>query len=173
MGEERGKLEEQDTRMASAHLQERRELRYEVPIEVEISGLDRSGQVYHERTFTKDVSEWGCGFTASVELKVDDIVAISLVAGSHEGCANLPTSLFQVVRVVPEGEGWLVGAWKMNNEKMWGTSLEEIIARMQKSQRWPELDALPTGDPAADAGQETGGDTERGPGRDAGRDDDR
>ncbi len=66
--------------MASAHHQERREARYEVPIEVEISGLDRTGQVFRERTFTKDVSEWGCGFIVVGGIKVDDIVAVSLVA---------------------------------------------------------------------------------------------
>jgi hypothetical protein len=69
-------MQEQETPMASAHLSERREMRYEVPIEIEISGLDRKGLVFHERTLTRNVSEWGCGFTTLVELKVDDIIAL-------------------------------------------------------------------------------------------------
>jgi hypothetical protein len=137
MEEEPKKLKGQDG-MASAHLQERREVRYEVPIEVEISGLDRTGQVFRERTFTKDVSEWGCGFTSSVELKVDDIVAVSLVAPGTTEPDSPPASLFQVVRVSPKEGGWLVGAWKMNREKMWGAYLEKIAAQTQSSRKWRE-----------------------------------
>lgn len=107
MEEQPKKLEGQDA-MASAHLQERREVRYEVPIEVEISGLDRTGQVFRETTFTKDVSEWGCGFTSSVELKVDDIVAVSLVAPGTTEADSPPASLFQVVRVSPKR---VAGSW--------------------------------------------------------------
>jgi hypothetical protein len=138
MDEERKNVEELDTRMASAHLQERREARYEVPIEIEISGLDRSGRVFHERTSTRDVSEWGCGFTSSVELKVDDIVALSVVAPAVQESATPRTSLFQVVRVTPEANGWLVGAWKMNRENIWGAVLETIAKQEQASQRLHE-----------------------------------
>lgn len=140
MDEQRKNVEErdQDTQMASAHMQERREARYEVPIEVEISGLTRDGQVFHERTFTRDVSEWGCGFIASVELKVDDIIAVSVISPGAEEPATRPTSLFQVVRVTREADGWLVGAWKMNREKMWGPYLEKLPEQAPASTELPE-----------------------------------
>jgi hypothetical protein len=123
------KVEEQEPRMASAHLSERREVRYEVPIEIEISGVDGNGQVFHERTFTRDVSDWGCGFTTTAELKVDDIFVVSIVDSGEAGAAPGPKSMFQVVRVAREGAGWLIGAWKMNRENFWGAALEKASAR--------------------------------------------
>jgi hypothetical protein len=57
--------------MATAHLKERREVRYDVALEIEVSGIDQDGQAFHERTVTRDVSEWGCGFLVNTERKVD------------------------------------------------------------------------------------------------------
>jgi hypothetical protein len=119
MGRQDEQEEERDSRMATVHLHERREARYSVPIAIEVSGISREGQPFHERTFTLDVSEWGCGFKIPVELKKDDIVALRVVSTLPE-TAPLTKSLFQVVRVIPEDDGWVVGAWKMDDEKVWG-----------------------------------------------------
>jgi len=67
-----------DLLMASTHQQERRELRYEIPIAIEVSGIDRFGKVFHEDTLTTDVSEWGCGFYIPVEMKVNDIISVHM-----------------------------------------------------------------------------------------------
>jgi len=122
--------DERDSRMATVHLHERREARYSVPIAIEVSGISREGQPFHERTFTLDVSQWGCGFKIPVELKKDDIVALRVVPGSSE-TAPLTKSLFQVVRVTPEDDGWVVGAWKMDDEKVWGA---ETLASFEREQ---------------------------------------
>jgi PilZ domain len=114
-----------DTKMASAHLQERREVRYTVPIEIDVSGIDGDGEVFHERTLTRNVSQWGCGFMVSLELKPEDIVAIRVVSQDAEKSAPVRQSLFQVVRVTREENRWLVGAWKMDSGELWGIDLEK------------------------------------------------
>lgn len=125
-----------DTRLASAHLQERREARYTVPFDIEVSGIDQDGEVFHERTITRNVSEWGCGFLLSLELKPEDILAIRLVFKSADKPPRPRQSLFQVVRVTREQNGWLVGAWKMDSENIWGVEPEKI-ARAERGN--PEL----------------------------------
>jgi hypothetical protein len=126
--------DERDSRMATVHLHERREARYSVPIAIEVSGISREGQPFHERTFTLDVSQWGCGFKIPVELKKDDIVALRVVPESPETAPltkSSAKSLFQVVRVTPEDDGWVVGAWKMDDEKVWSA---ETLASFEREQ---------------------------------------
>jgi hypothetical protein len=123
---QRNKQRVPDVLMATAHLEERRETRYTVPIEIDVSGIDCGGKVFHERTFTRNVSEWGCGFLLSVELKMDDLIALRVASRAPEKRAQAGQSLFQVRHVERHDTGWLVGAWKMDSENLWGANLEEI-----------------------------------------------
>jgi hypothetical protein len=111
-----------DLRMASSHLQERREVRYPISIEIEVSGIDQDGQAFHERTVTKNVSEWGCSFLLSIELKPDDIVALRVALPKKESAQ----SLFQVLRVTREEARWSVAAWKVDGASAWGVDLEKV-----------------------------------------------
>jgi hypothetical protein len=115
-----------DLRMATVHLQRRRELRYRVPIEIEISGIKPNGEAFHERTFTRNVSEWGCGFVTSIEMKEDDMIALRVASRDAEETTQARQSLFQVRRVTPEKDRWLVGAWKMDTGNVWGMDLEKM-----------------------------------------------
>ncbi len=144
---ENGNMQEQETPMASAHLSERREMRYEVPIEIEISGLDRKGLVFHERTLTRNVSEWGCGFTTLVELKVDDIIALRVSCPDMEESLPPQRSLFQVVRVTPDANGWLVGAWKMDRGNIWTAVLRQIADRELVSHKLHDGTTSANGEP--------------------------
>jgi len=126
MPEERKGQKERDLRMATAHLRQQRETRYTVPIEIEISGIAQNGEVFHERMFTRDVSEWGCGFVTSVELKTDNIIALRVASRDAAESARARQSLFQVRGVLPEEHGWLVGARKMDDGNVWGADLEKI-----------------------------------------------
>jgi hypothetical protein len=101
--------------MASAQLQERREVRNVAAFPIEVSGI-RDGEAFRERTLTQDVSEWGCRFMLSSELKREDIISIRLVSDDPGGARQ---SLYQVTRVRAEGSRWQVGAWKIGDEKMW------------------------------------------------------
>jgi PilZ domain-containing protein len=112
-----------DQSMATVHLKERREVRYDVELKIEVSGIDQEGQAFHERTVTRDVSEWGCGFLVSTELKVDDMIAIRMSSPDQEGTSSRPQCLYQVLRVKREGTRWLVGSWKMGGSDIWGSDL--------------------------------------------------
>jgi hypothetical protein len=120
-----------DAPTESAYLAERREKRYSLPVEVEVSGIDRDGQVFRERTLTRNVSEWGCGFPVSVELKADDIIALRVIYSDVVKSPEVRQSLFQVRSVTREENGWLVGAWKVDEGKVWGTDLEKIAESEQ------------------------------------------
>jgi hypothetical protein len=109
-----------------AEREKRKEQRFELSIAIEVSGIDRNGEVFHIRTFTRDVSRWGCRFLMSVEVKTDDIVALRVISSPAEGsAAQTQQSLFQVLHVNREKDGWLVGAWKMDDEDVWGIDLEQ------------------------------------------------
>jgi hypothetical protein len=109
--------------MATVHLKERREIRYDVALEIEVSGIGQDAQAFHERTVTRDVSEWGCGFLVSTEMKVDDMIAIRMSSPDREGASPRPQCFYQVLRVKREGNRWLVGAWKMGGSDIWGSDL--------------------------------------------------
>ena len=126
MSRQRNDERETDQRMAAASLAMRYEPRYAVPIEIEVTGIDRNREVFHDRTFTKNVSEWGCAFLLSVELKKDDIISLLVASADKEETEPARQSLFQVVRVTQEENGWLVGAWKMENKDVWGANLKKI-----------------------------------------------
>jgi hypothetical protein len=126
MSGQRNDDREPDQRMAAASLAVRYEPRYAVPIEIEVTGIDRNREVFHERTYTKNVSQWGCAFLLPVELKKDDIVSLRVASGDKEETEPALQSLFQVVRVTREENGWLVGTWKMEDKDVWGANLKKI-----------------------------------------------
>jgi hypothetical protein len=107
--------------MAAAHIGERREVRYAIPVAIVVTGTGRNGQMLHEPTVTTNISEWGCAFPLSVELAMDDIIAVRVTPPAAPESAR--QSLFQVVRVTPQEGGWIVGAWKIDNEGLWGADL--------------------------------------------------
>jgi hypothetical protein len=112
------------TYLASAHLQERREARHQARIEIEVSGIDPNGQMFQEQTVTTNVSEWGCGFMLSIELKPGDIVVVRVKATDQgEGPRQ---AMFQVMRAQHEESGWAVGAWKLKSGNIWGAQLEKL-----------------------------------------------
>lgn len=130
--------------LANAHLEERREQRFEIAVEIEISGVSQIGNLFQERTMTRDISSWGCGFLTSVELKPDDIVAIRPIS-KNDPQAPTHKSVFQVRRVSHEGSGWLVGAWKIDQQDVWGTLLESQINPHggTREQRKPDAESFP------------------------------
>jgi hypothetical protein len=102
-------LDSFNARMAPAHPQQRREIRYTVALEIEASGI-RDGEVFHERTFTQNVSDWGCGFWMMLELKPEDMVMVRKTSRDPAKTSQPSQSLFQVMRVVRKDDRWLVGA---------------------------------------------------------------
>lgn len=118
---------EREKSMASAHLAERRERRYDIADEIEIRGIDDDGEVFHERTVTENVSEWGCAFATRLPLKVEDMVAIRLVAQNAGQTGK--QSLFQIVAATRKEDRWMVRAWRMGGENLWSGIESRIMAK--------------------------------------------
>jgi hypothetical protein len=140
---------------AIGSLDDRRDVRFEVPIEIEVSGIDQSNQVFHEMTCTKNVSEWGCAFLLSFELKVHDIVALRVTSNEASEFEAARQSPFQILRVTREKDRWLVGAWKVDNGDVWGANLEQISKHLEEraQKSCHEVDAKPGKRPQKDADQ--------------------
>ena len=119
----------QEGRIATASLAVRYETRYDIPIEIEVIGIDRNGEVFHERTVTKDVSEWGCAFLLSVELKKDDIISLRVIPKDGLQIAPAQQAAFQIVRITLVENGWSIGAWKMESKGVWGAEFQKIKNR--------------------------------------------
>ena len=115
-----------DVEMAAAHRSERREERFALPFDVEVSGINGEGSVFHVTVQTRNVSRWGCGFLSPIELRKDDIVAVRVASPEDAGVAKRPAIRFQVVRVEREGDGWSVGAWKVDHDDVWGIELDKL-----------------------------------------------
>jgi hypothetical protein len=64
--------------------------------------------------------------------------------GAQEPAAT-HTSLFQVVRITGDADAWLVGAWKMDNEKMWGAYLARVAKQEQDSRETREEKTITEG----------------------------
>lgn len=123
---ERSEVKLRDEEMASAHQSERREERFALPFEIEVSGINGEGGVFHVKVQTRNVSRWGCGFLSPIELRKDDIVAVRVASPEEAGAVKRPTIRFQVVRVEEEKGGWGVGAWKMDQDDVWGIELDKL-----------------------------------------------
>jgi hypothetical protein len=109
--------QQHETSMASAHISERREVRYEITCAIEVSGIGGNGQVFHERTVTQNVSEWGCAFETKLPLQVEDMVAIRLISECRTDSTK--QALFQVVRAEQEGSRRMIGAWRVGGQDLW------------------------------------------------------
>ena len=90
-------LKPPDVGMASFHKNERREDRFALPFEIEVSGINREGEAFHVTVQTRNVSQWGCGFLSPMELRKDDIVAIRVAAPDGPSALQRSPIRFQIV----------------------------------------------------------------------------
>jgi hypothetical protein len=120
MTQETNKLVLPDSNMAFVHNKERREERFRLAIEIEVSGIDENGQMFRYNTVTNDVSEWGCAFLAPIQMQKDDLIALRVVS------VNESPTPFQVTNVVKQGDGWRIGTWKLGDADVWHVDLKKL-----------------------------------------------
>ncbi len=116
---------------AEANQDRRRENRIPLVFHIEVSGFDRCGQFFSERTVTADVSESGCRFQLKTEVERGAVVAIKRASRHANRLQPERPILFKVVRVAEESSGWTLGAWKLQPETLW------CIAFPPQKQRTP------------------------------------
>ncbi len=97
----------------------RRERRIPLSFPIEVSGFDRSGKYFAERTMTLDISESGCCFRLSTQVERGAMVALKVVSrGNSKALPDRPL-LFQIARLTQDGDGWTYGATKLQPESLW------------------------------------------------------
>ena len=105
-----------------AVLERRHEKRLPLSLPVEISGFDCQGRFFKERTVTTDVSPNGCSFHLTAEADRAVELAIRLIASNSKDPVPDHPLLFDVVRMEPTPDGWLVAARKVQSEDLWYTA---------------------------------------------------
>lgn len=98
---------------------QRRELRITLPIDIEVSGIDRAGHPFRASTKTHEVSEWGCSFYLPFELDKDAIVSVSVIGKQPYCLSETEFVIFQIMNSQRNGDGWLLGASKAQPERLW------------------------------------------------------
>ena len=104
---------------AVASRDRRREKRIPLVFPIEVSGFDRRGRFFSERTVTADVSESGCRFQLETEVERGAVVAIKRVSRQANRLQPERPLLFKVARVTEESSGWILGASKLQPESLW------------------------------------------------------
>jgi hypothetical protein len=77
----------------------RREPRVPLALPIGVSGFDRTGRFFTERTSTFDVSNLGCRFPLHVEMGKDSVVAIRVIRRGDGLEADFPPVLFRLAWV--------------------------------------------------------------------------
>ena len=103
----------------------RRRKRLFLSFPIEISGIDRDGRQFLERTKTEDISESGCRLQTKIPLETGTIVTIKLIAPPAVRSPEEIPVKFEIVWVAPENEGWTLGVRKVHQDKMWRVTFPE------------------------------------------------
>ena len=99
--------------------------RLNLSFSVEISGIDRSGVSFSERTKTQDISELGCRLETTLPLERADVVAIKLLLHG-ETIPNENSHLFEIMWTVNNARGRIIGTRKLKSEKIWKVTFPEV-----------------------------------------------
>jgi hypothetical protein len=109
----------------------RRDPRVPLSLPIGVSGFDRDGRFFTERTSTFDVSKLGCKFLLHVEMGKDSVVAIRVIHRGNGLEADSPPVLFRLAWVRQTEHGWTLGAEQLQQDRPW-------------SVHFPQGDAAPT-----------------------------
>ncbi len=97
----------------------RRGKRVHLTFPIEVSGFDRTGKMFCERTVTLDISEAGCRILLKSEVNRGDVVAIKLLGRFETSKPPARPLQFQIVWTDREDGAWLAGALKLQPEEIW------------------------------------------------------
>jgi hypothetical protein len=106
----------------------RRENRIGLRFSIEVSGFDRFGKYFSERSETTNVSKNGCQFRVRKEIEPDSVVAIRVVRLKDPKGESAPI-LFQVSRTEATRDGWSAGAAKLLEGDPWPVDFTALDRR--------------------------------------------
>jgi hypothetical protein len=97
----------------------KRESRRVLSRTIEVSGFDRNGRFFSERTLTSDISDNGCKFNLQTEVDRHSALAIRVIHRRHGLELDSRPVLFEVARMEPQPGGWTMGASLMQPIGPW------------------------------------------------------
>lgn len=102
-----------------ANKDRRREVRIPLTIAIEVTGFDAQGKFFSDTAKTVDVSERGCSFRLKRRVERGGIVAIKVTMKNRRQQLEQRPFLYQVARATADGDGWILGAAKLQPESIW------------------------------------------------------
>lgn len=102
-----------------ANKDRRREVRIPLTIAIEVTGFDAQGKFFSDAAKTVDVSERGCSFRLKRRVERGGIVAIKVTMKNRRQQLEQRPLLYQVARATADGDGWILGAAKLQPESIW------------------------------------------------------
>lgn len=97
----------------------RKERRIPLVFPIEVSGFDANGKFFTERSVTMDISENGCRFQLKSQIERSSVVALKVLHRNRSDSSPERPLLFSVARAIQEGNGWTLGAVKLQPENIW------------------------------------------------------
>jgi hypothetical protein len=91
-------------------------------VAVEVSGFDRRGRFFTERTSTLDVSDSGCSFLLDAEVDKNSAVSVRVIRRRNGLMLDDPPVLFRVVwtrLIYPGRPKWTVAGAKLQPVRLW------------------------------------------------------
>jgi hypothetical protein len=133
--DEKGPQDDQDRPKLSGS-NRRREPRLPLTFPIEVSGFERCGKYFVERTSCSDVGEASCAFLLRADIDADSVLAIRSFHWQNAGILESRPVLFQVVRLEaspefqPERDPTQPGPRRQ-------ARLVAAVRFDQKTDRWP------------------------------------
>lgn len=91
----------------------RSEPRAALTFPIEVSGFERSGKYFTERTSCSDVGEVSCAFTLCTPVALESVLAIRSFHWQNSNVMESRPVLFQVVRLEERDEDWVVATIRL------------------------------------------------------------
>ncbi len=110
----------------------RRERRLNLSYPIEIFGFDAANHYFTEHSVTENVSHGGCLFRLKTQVNPKTVLAIRVVSRETKQPQGYKPILFLVAWVKKEGNGWAVGASKLQPENLWQIAVPERASPSEK-----------------------------------------
>ncbi|HXJ17617.1 MAG TPA: hypothetical protein VNM68_10540 [Candidatus Polarisedimenticolia bacterium] len=108
-----------------AGAERRREPRLPLTLSIGVTGFDRDGRFFTERTSTFDVSNLGCRFPLHAEMGKDSVVAIRVIRRASGLEVDSPPVLFRLAWVEEAEHGWTLGAEQLQPGRPWSVHFSQ------------------------------------------------
>jgi hypothetical protein len=110
---------------AEPERERRHQPRVDLKYPIEVSGFNRRGRYFTERSLTLDVSDGGCKFRLANEVEKGSVVAIRVITKRNGRETDTRPVLFHVNWFQALPNGWTLGVSKLQAGAAWCASVPQ------------------------------------------------